>query len=143
MGASRRGLQLYIQRVLIMDHCEELLPPYLRFVKGVVDSSDLPLNISREMLQQNPLLEKIQKNVVRNVLKALEEMKNDEYDKYVTFFKELGVDPQGGRGPRLGQPREARRPAAVRVDEDRAGQVHDAGEVRRARCRPSRRRSTT
>ena len=55
------GLHLYIQRVLIMDHCEALLPPYLRFVKGVVDSPDLPLNISRELLQHNPLLEKIKK----------------------------------------------------------------------------------
>ncbi|HEX3150674.1 MAG TPA: molecular chaperone HtpG [Gemmataceae bacterium] len=86
-----KGLKLYIQRVLIMESCEELLPPYLRFVRGVVDSADLPLNISRELLQQNPLLERIQKNVVRNVLEALEALKNTEYDKYVTFFEDLGM----------------------------------------------------
>lgn len=86
-----KGLKLYIQRVLIMDSCEGLLPPYLRFVRGVVDSSDLPLNISREILQQDPLLDKIQKNVVRNVLENLEALKNTEFDKYVTFFKDLGV----------------------------------------------------
>lgn len=86
-----KGLKLYIQRVLIMESCEELLPPYLRFVRGVVDSSDLPLNISREMLQQNPLLDRIEKNVVRNVLEALEAMKNTEYDKYVKFFEDLGA----------------------------------------------------
>lgn len=86
-----KGLKLYIQRVLIMDSCEGLLPPYLRFVRGVVDSADLPLNISREMLQQNPLLDRIQKNVVRNVLESLEAMKNTDYDKYVPFFEDLGV----------------------------------------------------
>jgi molecular chaperone HtpG len=86
-----KGLKLYIQRVLIMDSCEGLLPPYLRFVRGVVDSVDLPLNISRELLQQNPLLDRIQKNVVRNVLEALEAMKNTDYDKYVPFFEDLGV----------------------------------------------------
>jgi molecular chaperone HtpG len=86
-----KGLKLYVQRVLIMDSCEQLLPPYLRFVRGVVDSSDLPLNISREILQQDPLLDKIQKNVVRNVFENLEAMKNTEFDKYVTFFKDLGV----------------------------------------------------
>ena len=86
-----KGLKLYIQRVLIMDSCEGLLPPYLRFVRGVVDSADLPLNISRELLQQNPLLDRMQKNIVRNVLEALEAMKNTEYDKYVRFFEDLGV----------------------------------------------------
>jgi molecular chaperone HtpG len=86
-----KGLKLYIQRVLIMDSCDGLLPPYLRFVRGVVDSADLPLNISREMLQQNPLLERMQKNVVRNVLEALEAMKNTDYEKYVPFFEDLGV----------------------------------------------------
>ncbi len=84
------GLRLYVQRVLIMDHCRELLPVYLRFVKGVVDSSDLPLNISRELLQANPLLGQIKNNVTRSILEALERMKADEYDKYVAFFKEFG-----------------------------------------------------
>jgi molecular chaperone HtpG len=86
-----KGLRLYVQRVLIMDACEGLLPPYLRFVRGVVDSADLPLNISREILQQNPLLERIQKNVVRNVLENLQALLNTERDKYVGFFKDLGV----------------------------------------------------
>jgi molecular chaperone HtpG len=93
-----KGLKLYIQRVLIMDSCEELLPPYLRFIRGVVDSSDLPLNISREILQQNPLLDRIQKNVVRNALEGLEALKNTEFDKYVAFFKDLGVMLKEGVG---------------------------------------------
>ena len=93
-----KGIKLYIQRVLIMDSCDELLPKYLRFVRGIVDSSDLPLNISRELLQHNPLLEKIQKNVVRNVLENLEAMKNVEYDKYVTFFAEFGDYLKRGSG---------------------------------------------
>jgi molecular chaperone HtpG len=89
-GDVKPGLRLYVQRVLIMEHCEELLPPYLRFVRGVVDSSDLPLNISRELLQHNALLEKIRNDVVRSVLKSLERMKEEEHEKYVAFFKELG-----------------------------------------------------
>jgi molecular chaperone HtpG len=84
------GLRLYVQRVLIMERCEQLLPFYLRFVKGVVDSSDLPLNVSREMLQRNPLLDVIQKSVVKNVLDALAGMKNLEFDKYLAFYKGLG-----------------------------------------------------
>ncbi len=84
------GLRLYVQRVLIMERCEQLLPSYLRFVKGVVDSSDLPLNVSRELLQQNPLLDTIQKSVVKNVLEALAGMKNLEYEKYLTFYKAFG-----------------------------------------------------
>ncbi|MGL4554186.1 MAG: molecular chaperone HtpG, partial [Gemmataceae bacterium] len=89
-GEYKWGLRLYIQRVLIMDHCEALLPSYLRFVKGVVDSSDLPLNISREILQTNPRLEQIKNSVTRTVLKALEELRDGEYDKYVGFVKEFG-----------------------------------------------------
>jgi molecular chaperone HtpG len=97
-GEFHYGLRLYVQRVLIMDHCEELLPPYLRFVRGVVDCSDLPLNISRELLQQNPLLEKIKKDVTKSVLKALETLKSDEYDKYVGFYRELGAVLKEGLG---------------------------------------------
>ena len=87
---QKAGLKLYVQRVLIMDRCEEVLPSYLRFVKGVIDSADLPLNVSRELLQQNPHLETIKKNVVRNVLSGLEGMKNTEAEKYATFYKGLG-----------------------------------------------------
>jgi molecular chaperone HtpG len=84
------GLRLYVQRVLIMDRCEQVLPFYLRFVQGVVDSSDLPLNVSRELLQQNPLLDVIQKSVVKNVLDALAGMKNVEFDRYLEFYRGFG-----------------------------------------------------
>jgi molecular chaperone HtpG len=89
-GESRKGLQLYIQRVLILDDWEAMLPPYLRFVKGVVDSPDLPLNVSREILQQSAPLEKIKSNLVGKVLSTLDEMKRTEHDAYVAFFRELG-----------------------------------------------------
>ncbi len=90
-GEAKTGLMLYIQRVLIMENCEQLLPPYLRFVKGVVDCADLPLNISREILQQNPVLERIKKNIVGEILKALKKMKNAEFEKYKKFFGEMGA----------------------------------------------------
>ena len=86
----KAGLRLYVQRVLIMERCEELLPLYLRFVKGVVDSADLPLNVSREILQQNPHLDTIRKNVVRNVLQGLEALKNTQPEKYRAFNDDLG-----------------------------------------------------
>ncbi len=87
----KAGLKLYAQRVLIMDRCEAVLPLYLRFVKGVVDSADLPLNVSREILQQNPHLDMIQKTVVRNVLSGLEELKKNEFEKYRQFYAGLGA----------------------------------------------------
>ncbi|MGA2082036.1 MAG: molecular chaperone HtpG [Holophaga sp.] len=87
---AKVGPRLYVNRVLIMDHCEQLLPPYLRFVKGVVDCSDLPLNVSREVIQHSPLLEKIQKSLVKNVLSALEDLKANAYDTYTSVFDELG-----------------------------------------------------
>jgi molecular chaperone HtpG len=90
-GDRHKGLQLYIQRVFIMDDSEALLPPYLRFVKGVVDSPDLPLNVSREILQQSAPLEKIKANLVNKVLNTLEELKNKEPDAYLRFFHELGA----------------------------------------------------
>ena len=86
----RIGPVLYVRRVQIMDHCEDLIPPYLRFVRGVIDSSDLPLNVSREILQNNSQVEIIKKNVTKKVLDLLAEMKKSEYESYVKFHNELG-----------------------------------------------------
>ncbi len=83
-------INLYVQRVFISNEFDNLLPGYLRFVKGVVDSSDLPLNVSREILQENPLLEKIRKNLVGRILKTLEQMKTKDYDKFLKFHQEFG-----------------------------------------------------
>jgi molecular chaperone HtpG len=84
------GPVLYVKRVQIMDHCEELLPPYLRFVKGVIDSSDLPLNVSREILQNNRQVDIIRNSITKKVLDTLGEMKTDKYDEYRAFYKEFG-----------------------------------------------------
>jgi molecular chaperone HtpG len=84
------GPALYVKRVQIMNHCEQLIPPYLRFIKGVVDSSDLPLNISREMLQTNRQVEIINKNITKKILDILSDMKKNEYEKYLQFYREFG-----------------------------------------------------
>jgi molecular chaperone HtpG len=86
-----RGVKLYVRRVFIMDDAEQFLPQYLRFVKGVVDSSDLPLNISREILQQDPEVEAIRSGLTRRVLDLLARLAKDEPDKYATFWKEFGA----------------------------------------------------
>jgi molecular chaperone HtpG len=85
-----RGLKLYVRRVFIMDDAEQFLPLYLRFVKGVVDSSDLPLNVSRELLQQEPEVEAIRGGLTKRVLDMLARLAKDEPDKYATFWKEFG-----------------------------------------------------
>lgn len=84
-----RGLKLYVRRVFIMDDAEQFLPLYLRFVKGIVDSADLPLNISREMLQQDPAIDTIRTGLTRRILDMLGKLK-DEPEKYATFWKEFG-----------------------------------------------------
>jgi molecular chaperone HtpG len=90
-GDQKAHLHLYIQRVFISSDFENLLPPYLRFIKGVVDAADLPLNVSREILQENPQLDRIRKNLVSRILKTLGEMKEKENEKYLTFFAEFGT----------------------------------------------------
>lgn len=88
---QQRGLKLYIRRVFIMDDAEQLLPMYLRFVKGVVDSNDLPLNVSREMLQSNRTIDAMRSGCVKRVLSMLEGMaKKEDSDKYETFWTEFG-----------------------------------------------------
>ena len=84
-----RGLKLYVQRVFIMDEAEQFLPLYLRFIKGVVDSSDLPLNVSRELLQRHPDLDAMKNALTRRVLDMLQKLTGDA-DKYNTFWKEFG-----------------------------------------------------
>ncbi|MFA5205113.1 MAG: molecular chaperone HtpG [Lentisphaeria bacterium] len=84
------GLQLYVRRVFISDHCEALLPPWLRFLRGVVDSGDLPLNVSRELLQDDKQIRAIRNNLVKKVLDTLAEMKDKEREKYETFWKAFG-----------------------------------------------------
>ncbi|MDA1063578.1 MAG: molecular chaperone HtpG [Proteobacteria bacterium] len=85
-----RGLKLYAQRVFIMDDAEQFLPLYLRFVKGVVDSSDLPLNVSRELLQQNPELTTMRAALTRRVLDMLDKLARNETEKYAKFWTEFG-----------------------------------------------------
>ena len=84
------GPALYVKRVNIMEHCEELIPPYLRFIRGVVDSTDLPLNVSREILQKNRQVEIIKKSITKKLLDTLGDMKKNDLDKYLKFYKEFG-----------------------------------------------------
>jgi len=88
---AARGLKLYVRRVFIMDDAEQFLPLYLRFVKGVVDSSDLPLNVSREMLQHDPQIDAIKSAITKRVLDLLSKMATEDKDKYATFWKEFGT----------------------------------------------------
>ena len=90
MRDGKRGVQLYVKRVFIMDDCEALVPEYLRFVKGVVDASDLSLNSSREILQQNRQIQLIRKRLVRKVLSTVKTMLDEDAEKYATFWSELG-----------------------------------------------------
>ncbi len=85
------GLQLFVKKIMIMEKCEELLPRYLRFVKGVVESTDLPLNVSREILQENRQIKTIQKGLVKKILKELKDWKNESAEAYNEFWKEFGV----------------------------------------------------
>jgi molecular chaperone HtpG len=86
----KHGVKLYVKRVFIMDNCKELIPEYLRFVKGVVDSEDLPLNVSREMLQNNPVVAKIRKNLVSRILGELSDMAKNDPAKYRQFWTQFG-----------------------------------------------------
>ena len=92
----KKGLELYSNGVLIMESCKDLLPDYLNFVKGVIDSPDLSLNISREMLQQNRQVKVIAKTIEKKILKELHDMLENERDKYEEFFKNFGVNIKYG-----------------------------------------------
>ncbi len=95
---QKHGVKLYVRRVFIMDEAEKLMPHYLRFVKGVVDSDDLPLNVSREILQHNRKIDTIRGANVKRILGQLETMAKDEADKYQEFWKEFGKVIKEGPG---------------------------------------------
>lgn len=88
---SPRGVKLYIQRVFIMDDASNFLPLYLRFVRGIIDTNDLPLNVSREILQEHYLVDTIKKAVTKRMLDSLKALKKDSFDKYKEFWKEYGL----------------------------------------------------
>ncbi|MFG3706186.1 molecular chaperone HtpG [Micromonospora sp. NPDC047670] len=93
---GRRGVQLYVKRVFIMDDCEALMPNYLRFVKGVVDAHDLSLNISREILQQDRQIRVVRRRLVKKILSTVKDMKANHADRYRTFWTEFGAAVKEG-----------------------------------------------
>ena len=101
-----KGLQLYSKGVFIMDKCKELIPDYLRFVKGIVDSSDLSLNISREMLQQNKVLTLMQKNIEKKIINRLSSLQKEDFEKYTEFFKNYGINLKFGAYENYGTKKE-------------------------------------
>lgn len=88
---AMRGLKLYVKRVFIMDNAEHFMPMYLRFVKGIVDTNDLPLNVSREILQSNKTIDTIKSACVKRILSLLEELANNDAEKYATFWNTFGA----------------------------------------------------
>ncbi|MCW2861718.1 MAG: heat-shock protein Hsp90 [Actinoallomurus sp.] len=90
MPEARHGVKLHVQRVFIMDDTGQLMPGYLRFVRGVIDSSDLPLNVSREILQSSRVVDSIRSSAVKKVLRLLKDLADKEPDKYATFWREFG-----------------------------------------------------
>ena len=87
----KSGLKLYVQRVFIMDDAEQFMPSYLRFIRGLIDSNDLPLNVSREILQDNKVTQSLRNACTKRVLTMLERMANNDNDKYLSFWKEFGL----------------------------------------------------
>ena len=137
----RSGLKLYVKRVFIMDDAEQLLPQYLRFVKGVVDSADLPLNVSREILQESRDVKAIREGVTKRVLSMLEEIASssaeatEEADKakYADLLDRVRPGVQGRPRRRLRQSRTHRQARALRLDAQRDGRAERvAGGLRRA-----------
>ena len=95
---KRAGVKLYVKRVFIMDDAQALMPAYLRFVRGVIDSADLPLNVSRELLQESRDVKTIREGATRRVLSMIEELAAHQKDKYATFWKEFGAVMKEGVG---------------------------------------------
>jgi molecular chaperone HtpG len=96
VAEARRGVRLHVQRVFVMEDTGQILPKYLRFIRGVIDSSDLPLNVSRDILQGSRAVDNIRVNAVKKVLRRLAELADNEPEKYVTFWNEFGMTLKEG-----------------------------------------------
>ena len=95
---QRHGIKLYVRRVFIMDDADQLMPNYLRFIRGIIDSNDLPLNVSREILQHNKAIDNIRAGSIKKVLSLLEGMAKNDSEQYATFWKEFGLVMKEGPG---------------------------------------------
>ncbi len=96
----KHGLKLYVQRVFIMDDAEQFMPNYLRFVRGLIDSNDLPLNVSREILRDSTVTRNLRNALTKRALQMLEKLAKDDAEKYQTFWKQFGLGAErrpGGR----------------------------------------------
>ncbi len=141
---ARHGVKLYVRRVFIMDDAEQLLPVYLRFVRGVVDSSDLPLNVSREILQESKDIEAIRAGCTRKVLGLLEDLAKDEQGQVRGVLAAVRPRAQGRHRRGLRQQGEDRRAAALRLHARRhRGRDRRRWPTTSRAARPVRTRSTT
>jgi len=125
---KNNGLSLYVRRVFIMNDCKDLLPPYLRFIKGIVDSEDLPLNVSREILQKNSVIQKINKATTKKVLNLLETMAQETPEKYAQFWKEFGAVMKEGFHMNFENLDELKRLIRFESSQTQAGSVTSLGE---------------
>ena len=120
-----RGVKLHVRRVFIMEDTGQLMPMYLRFVRGVIDSSDLPLNVSRELLQSSRVVDSIRSSAVKKVLRLLEDLAENEPGQVRHVLEGVRRRAQGGRGRGLRQPRRDRQAAALHLDHGRHGEAED------------------
>ena len=128
---AKIGMQLYVKRVFIMGDCDQLMPRYLRFVKGVVDAQDMSLNVSREILQQDRQVTAIRRRLTKKVLSTIQDLQSERPEDYRTFWTQFGTVLKEGLMSDFDNQRHPAACLVVRLDAQRGG-THHPGRVRRA-----------